>query len=856
MAQVTVKSLAETVNASVEQLLEKFSEVGLHQTSGSDAVSHEEKIQLLEYLHKGSKRDRPQVRKKIVSGLKVADKGSAPNVVVEVRKTRHYAKDAPPPQEPTPEEAIEAQAKDEVKPKAESESSAKPQTPSTKDQPIDKDTKAEPQAASEPTPTANQETEEKAKSKSVEKPLPQAKTKSTSAKGKVGKDEETKQASTRSNAKLTEKPAEKIKRGKKDKQDSPSEAAKKKEKDARQKLHVQSDKRGKRKFTKKKFLAKNIVQEQKHEFELPTEPVARDVIVYDNIPAKELAQGMAIKGGELIKKIMQLGMQVTINQTLDQDTAILIVEEFGHKAKILKQADTVENELKELIQEGTDIRPRAPVVTILGHVDHGKTSLLDYICKSEVAEGEAGSITQHVGAYQIEHEGSKITFLDTPGHAAFTAMRARGARITDIIILVVAADDGVMPQTEESIEHAKLSDVPVIVAVNKVDKEDIDIEKIKGDLGKYEIVPEEWGGKNIFVEVSAKTGQGIDQLLEAILLQTEVMELKVAFDGTAQGVVVESALDRGRGVMATILVQTGVLKKGDMILAGSECGKIRNMLGEKGQDLPFVEPSYPAVVFGLPNVPQVGEKVFVIKDERKAKKIAEYRERLEREKSSMKSIISSENFLEQLPGDQIVIKILLKADVHGSVEAVKQALEDISGENAKCEIIATGVGGINESDVNLALTSKAMIVGFNVRADTRANKLIQANRDLLVRYYSIIYEASDDVKKMVLGMLTPEIRETIIGVAEVKDIFRSSKFGTVAGSQVAEGVVRRGNPIRVLRDNVVVYEGELESLRRFKDEVKEVSNGTECGIAVKNYNDVKINDQIEVYERVEVQRSI
>ena len=861
MAQLTVKSLATTVHASVEQLLEKFAEVGLPQTSPEDVVSYEEKIRLLEYLYKDSKRGRPQTKKKIVSSLK-ADKANTPGVVVEVRKTRVY-KTATSPAEPTAsEETSRSQSPSpSLTPEQDAGQQAKPKTSSKKSPRTPK----EPALASSKKPTeevvaakasaqevATVDTEAKRVQPSKKKRAKDSAKQDAATEEPMAKDKQVVPLSTPD----INLPQEKAKRAKKGRHaqkalfNNERSSMPNREKEQRKKLHVQSDKSGKRKFVKKKHSTKRIVQVHKHEFERPTEPVRREVAVYENISVKELAQGMAIKGAELVKRMLELGMQVAINQTLDQDSAILVVEELGHVAKI-KQVETAADDIKELIEDGKDIQPCAPVVTIMGHVDHGKTSLLDYIRQSAVADSEAGSITQHIGAYQVQHQDSKITFLDTPGHAAFTAMRAYGARLTDIIVLLVAADDGVMPQTEESIEHAQAADVPVIVAINKIDKPDTDVEKIKSELAKRNIVPEDWGGKNIFVEISAKTGQGIDQLLEAILLQAEILELKAAVDGTAHGLIVEAALDRGRGVMVTVLVQSGQLKKGDMILAGSSWGKVRSLMNEHNQNIVSVGPASPVVVFGLTSVPAVAEKFFVVRDERKGRKIAEYRQHLKREQANTKSLISADNFLSQLQTDQAMVRVLIKADVHGSVEALKKAITDLSTDAVKCEIIGTGVGGINESDVYMALTSKAMIISFNVRADTRANKLIQSNRDLIVRYYSIIYEAIDDVKQMMEGLVEPEIHETIIGLAEVKDIFRSSKYGTVAGSLVVNGIVKRGNPIRVLRDNVVIYEGELESLRRFKDEAKEVINGTECGIAVKNYNDVKVGDQIEVYERVE-----
>jgi translation initiation factor IF-2 len=559
----------------------------------------------------------------------------------------------------------------------------------------------------------------------------------------------------------------------------------------------------------------------------------------------------------VIKVLMNMGTMVTINQMLDQDTALLVVEEMGHTARAAADTD-IETEL--LIGDTDDdgeAVPRPPVVTVMGHVDHGKTSLLDYIRESRVAAGEAGGITQHIGAYHVKTPKGGITFLDTPGHAAFTSMRARGAQATDIVILVVAADDGVMPQTEEAIQHARSAGVPLIVAVNKMDKPDADLERVKGELAAKEVVPEDWGGEEQFIPVSAHTGEGIDELLEAVGLQAELLELKAVEDRNARGIVIESSLDKGRGPLATVLVQEGTLKQGDTMLAGQEIGRVRAMFDENSNQVKTVGPSMPVQVLGLSGVPMAGDEVLVAANERKAREAAAKRQEREREgRLAEKQAANLQNLFDSMgKGEQAQVNLLIRADVQGSVEALRESLVKLSNDDVKINIIASGVGAITESDASLAQASNAIIIGFNVRADATARKTIQEN-DLDLRYYSVIYDAIDEVKAAIEGILGTETKENIIGLAEVKDVFRSSSHGPIAGCLVIEGVVRRENPIRVLRDNTVIFEGELESLRRFKDDVKEVQSGTECGIGVKQYNDVRPGDQIECFERIEVQRTL
>ncbi|MDQ3797335.1 MAG: translation initiation factor IF-2, partial [Pseudomonadota bacterium] len=623
----------------------------------------------------------------------------------------------------------------------------------------------------------------------------------------------------------------------------------------RHELHVASDKRGRRK-PKPKARPGKIMPFSRHGFEMPTAPIVHEVAIPATITVGDLAQKMAVKATEVIKVMMSMGVMATINQAIDQDTAVLVVEEMGHKPKPIAERDVEARLTVETVAAG-EPKPRPPVVTIMGHVDHGKTSLLDYIRRTRVAAGEAGGITQHIGAYQVKTGRGLISFLDTPGHAAFTAMRARGAEVTDIVVLVVAADDGVMPQTIEAIQHAKAAEVPLVVAINKIDKDNADPDRVKNELAAQQVIPEEWGGDTMFVPVSAHTGEGVDALLEAILLQAELMELKAPDEGPAIGVVIESTLDRGRGPVATMLIQQGRLNKGDMILSGQEYGRVRAMFDENSQEVMSAGPSTPVVVLGLSGAPNAGDDVMVVADERKAREVAALRHTRTRDtKFASQQAAKLENIFHQMKeGEAATVNILLKTDVQGSAEALREALEKLSSDEVQVKIVAANVGGINESDVNLAVASKATIIGFNVRADASARRQAE-ERGVDLRYYSVIYEAIDDVKQAMSGLLSPELREEIIGLAQVRDVFKSSRFGAVAGCLVVEGVVRKGNPIRVLRNNVVIYEGELESLRRHRDDVNEVRMGTECGIAVRNYNDVKVGDQIEVYERFEVVRNL
>lgn len=607
----------------------------------------------------------------------------------------------------------------------------------------------------------------------------------------------------------------------------------------------------------RKFKSRKAAQVQIQAFTRPTAPMVHEVSIPETISVADLASKMSIKAAEVIKALLKMGAVATINQVLDQETAILIVEEMGHKAKPVSEYQLEEALTKDAKEVQGELKPRAPVVTIMGHVDHGKTSLLDYIRTTKVTTTEAGGITQHIGAYHVETPKGVVTFLDTPGHAAFTAMRARGAKLTDIVVLVVAADDGVMPQTVEAINHAKAANVPMVVALNKMDKPEADPDRVKNDLSQHGLIPEEWGGETMFVPISAKTGAGVDNLLDNILVQSEVLDLKAVVDCPARGVIIESRLDKGRGPVASVLIQQGTLRKGDLVLSGTEFGRVRALFDETGKQVESAGPSIPVEMLGLSGTPNAGDEFNVVADEKRARELAFFRQGKFREvKLARQNAAKLENIFERMAeGKEQQLNIVLKADVQGSSEALVQALSELSNPQVKVKIVSAGVGGISATDVNLALASKAIMIGFNVRADSEARKIIEAE-GVDIHYHSIIYSVVDEVKRAISGLMAPEIQEKIIGLAQVREVFRSSKLGAVAGCMVLEGLVKRNCPIRVLRDNVVVFEGALESLRRFKDDVNEVSSGKECGIGVKSYNDIKVGDQIEVFERVEVKRAI
>lgn len=838
MSEVTVKQLADVVKTPVDKLLEQLSEAGLEFSAPDQVVNDDQKMQLLDFLRNNRNKisvatndesKKITLRRKSTSQLKVSGtqgRNNTATVNVEVRRKRTYVKRSVVLQEEEKQRAEEAAVKE-----------------------------AE---AQEQLRIAQEEADAKAKADQEEKRIEAEQAAADLEKQASVKELEVTNRANESSVENAPEPAVEAKKPETVKKASESkvEANKSDTKIRRQELHVASDKRGKRKAKPKQRRPGKVAPSDKHQFEKPTEPVKREIFVPESISVSDLAQKMAIKAAEVIGVMMKMGVMATINQVLDQDTAILVVEEMGHEAKPM-EASSVEADVLKLEYDETKAKVRNPVVTVMGHVDHGKTSLLDYIRRTKVASGEAGGITQHIGAYSVNTDKGTITFLDTPGHAAFTAMRARGAGVTDIVILVAAADDGVMPQTKEAVEHSRAANVPMIVAVNKVDKEDADPERVKNELAALEVLPEDWGGDTIFINVSAITGEGIDNLLEAISLQAEILELKAVDNGPASGVVIESSLDKGRGPIATVLVQQGLLSKGDMLLTGEEFGRVRAMFDENGKEIEQAGPSTPVLVLGLSGSANAGDDAIVVQDERKVREIVDLRKSKSRDtRFAVQQASKLEDVFSQIgDGAAESVNVLVKADVQGSSEALKDSLEKLSTDEVKVKIVMSGVGGINESDVNLAEASKAVMIGFNVRADNAA-KRAASDAGIEIRYYSIIYEAIDDMKLAMSGLLSPELREEIIGLAEVKDVFRSSKMGAVAGTQVVEGVIKRGNPIRVLRDNVVVYEGELESLRRHKDDVNEVRSGTECGIAVKNYNDVQPGDQIEVYERTEIARTI
>ncbi|MFT4563915.1 MAG: translation initiation factor IF-2 [Gammaproteobacteria bacterium] len=868
MAEVTVKQFADVVGVSLERLLAQLGEAGLSEKQSDDLISDDEKSRLLTHLRRahgkdetGTEPSKVTLKRKTVTELKVPVErtrlrsrpkaGPSKTVSVEFRKKKTYVKRSVVAEEEATRIEKETAELDRVK--AEEDAVVRSAEEALATIQAEKDAEQAALVAAEDERIVATQVLEVEKVAQVAREVAERELAARSAAEAPQKSE----GAAKDGAPSPSAPTSEQRRGRGAPDKKPGADGKRDTKPTRygrKELHVASDKSGRR---RKKPGGRKVVTTTngKHGFERPTEPQVREVPVSEGLTVAELAQRMSVKAAEVIKVMMTLGTMATINQVLDQETSVIIVEEMGHVAKLIRE-NAIEEELLVTSQSSADVEPRAPVVTIMGHVDHGKTSLLDYIRDAKVAAGEAGGITQHIGAYQVETDHGEITFLDTPGHAAFTAMRARGARVTDIVILVVAADDGVMPQTEEAVLHAKASGVPMIVALNKVDKPNIDIDRIKQELASREVVPEDWGGDTQFIPVSALTGQGVDNLLEAISLQAELLELRAPYDGPATGVVIESRLDRGRGPVATVLIQSGRLNRSDVLLAGTEFGRVRAMLDARGEALESAGPSQPIEILGLSGTPNAGDEAAVVEDERKAREIASYRSVKDREgKLGRQQASKLENMFSQMKdGELSHVRVMIKADVQGSSEAIADALKKLTHDEVRVEIVANGVGGINGSDANLALASNAIIVGFNVRADASARKIIE-DEGLELRYYSIIYDVIDDVRAMVTDLLAPEIRETIIGVAEVKDVFRSSKLGSIAGSIVSTGVVKRSSPIRVLRDNVVIYEGELESLRRFKDDVNEVRSGTECGIGVKNYNDVKPGDQIEVFERVEVART-
>lgn len=901
MTQLTVKALSDEIGTPVDRLIEQLADAGIKKAS-SDNVTDEEKQKLLSHLKKehgdksgDSEPTRLTLQRKTRSTLSVnAGGGKSKNVQVEVRKKRTYVKRSTIEDEAKceAEEAAQREAEEAAKraaeeaAKREAEEVAKREAEEAAKREAEEKAKreAEEKAKRDVDTNAQRNAEEKAKRDAEEKIKQEAARKEADELKRRQEEEAKRKAEEESQRKLEEarELAEKNKERwsaaeekKGDMEDTDyhvttSQYAREAEDEADRK--VESGRRKKKKASGKDDQARGGRNNQRggrgrkgklakptsmqHGFDKSATVAKQDVVIGETIVLSELANKMSVKATEVIKVMMKMGAMATINQVIDQETAQLVAEEMGHKVVLRK-----ENELEEAVLSDRDTNaeavPRAPVVTIMGHVDHGKTSTLDYIRRTHVASGEAGGITQHIGAYHVETDNGMITFLDTPGHAAFTAMRARGAQATDIVVLVVAADDGVMPQTVEAIQHAKAAGVPLIVAVNKIDKEDANPDNVKNELAQYDVIPEEWGGENMFVHISAKQGTNIDGLLEAILLQSEVLELTAVAEGMASGVVVESRLDKGRGPVATVLVQSGTLNKGDIVLCGQEYGRVRAMRDELGKEITSAGPSIPVEILGLSGVPSSGDEATVVRDERKAREVANYRAGKFREvKLARQQKSKLENMFSNMTAGEVAeLNVVLKADVQGSVEAIADSLVKLSTDEVKVNIVGSGVGGITETDVVLAEALNAIILGFNVRADASARRAVEAAA-VDLRYYSIIYQLIDEVKQAMGGMLAPEFKQEIIGLAEVRDVFKSPKLGAIAGCMVTEGVIKRNNPIRVLRDNVVIYEGELESLRRFKDDVQEVKNGYECGIGVKNYNDVRVGDQIEVFEIVEIKRTL
>ncbi|MHB0763015.1 translation initiation factor IF-2 [Stutzerimonas sp. NM35] len=828
MTQVTVKELAQVVDTPVERLLQQMREAGLPHTSAEQVVTDNEKQALLAHLKSshGAKVDEPRkitLQRKTTTKLKV---GGSKTISVEVRKKKTFVKRTPDEieaekqreleEQRAAEEAARLKSEEEARQRAEEEARRKAQaevearvgspvvapapaqeTPVEPVAPVDERKKEEPRRTEK---ARSDDDERRDRKQAQQRPAPKSKA-PLSRTVRSGDDD-----------------ADGFRRGG----------------------------RGKSKLKKRNA----------HGFQSPSGPIVRDVAIGETISVADLAQQMSVKAAEVIKFMFKMGTPVTINQVLDQETAQLIAEELGHKVRLVSD-NALEEQLAELLRFEGEAITRAPVVTVMGHVDHGKTSLLDYIRRAKVATGEAGGITQHIGAYHVETERGMVTFLDTPGHAAFTAMRARGAKATDIVILVVAADDGVMPQTQEAVQHAKAAGVPIVVAVNKIDKPDANPDNIKNGLAALDVIPEDWGGDTPFVPVSAKVGTGVDELLEAVLLQAELLELTATPSAPGRGVVVESRLDKGRGPVATVLVQEGTLRQGDMALVGSTYGRIRAMLDENGNSIKEAGPSIPVEILGLDGTPEAGDELSVLSDEKKAREVALFRQGKFREVKLARAHAGKlENIFENMGQEEKkTLNIVLKSDVRGSLEALQGSLSGLGNDEVQVRVIGGGVGGITESDANLALASNAVLFGFNVRADAGARKIVE-QEGLDLRYYNVIYDIIEDVKKALTGMLGSDVRENILGIAEVRDVFRSPKFGAVAGCMVLEGMVHRNRPIRVLRDDVVIFEGELESLRRFKDDVAEVRAGMECGIAVKSYNDVKAGDKIEVFEKVEVARSL
>jgi translation initiation factor IF-2 len=887
MSNTTVAELAQEIGTPVDRLVSQLADSGVNK-SATDSVSQDEKEALLEHLKKQHGDDstagplKMTLNRKSKSTLTMGHGSKAKSVNVEVRKKRTYVKrseveeqqQAEAEAQANAEAEVAAQAAAQVKAiadakeaengkavaaaKAEAEAERKAQAKAEADAKAKQAAAAKAKNAEE-APVKVAESDEAKKIRLAQEAETKAKLEeeakeATAAAKKLAEENEARWKEQEAERKAKEKEVVHLTSSKyaqeaEDKSDSADESGRRRKKKKAPAVRGRNNGRGKGKTL-------SSPESLKHGFTKPVETKVQDIRIGETISVAELANKMAKKGAEVVKAMFKLGAMATINQVIDQETAALVAEDMGFEVVLVKENALEEAVLADRSHTGEEIT-RAPVVTIMGHVDHGKTSLLDYIRKAKVADGEAGGITQHIGAYHVETGHGMITFLDTPGHAAFTAMRSRGAKATDIVIIVVAADDGVMPQTVEAIQHAKASEVPIIIAVNKMDKEGVDIERVKSELSQHGVLSEEWGGEVQFCHVSAKTGLGIDELLDSILLQSEVLELTAVVDKMASGVVIESKLDKGRGPVATVLVQEGTLKQGDIVLCGLEYGRVRAMRDENGKDIQSAGPSIPVEIIGLSGVPQSGDEATVVKDEKKAREVALFRQGKFRDvKLARQQKAKLENmFASMAEGEISEVNVVIKSDVQGSLEAISDSLLKLSTDEVKVRIIGSGVGAITETDATLAAASNAIVVGFNVRADASARKVIESeNIDL--RYYSVIYALIDEVKQAMSGMLAPEFRQEIIGLAQVRDVFKSPKIGAIAGCMVTEGLIKRSAPIRVLRDLVVIYEGELESLRRFKDDVPEVRNGTECGIGVKNYNDVRVGDQIEVFETIEIKRTL
>jgi len=841
MADVTISELAKVVGVDVDKLLSQVKDAGLPHKKADEIISNDDKNTLLQSLRgshgEGEGAAAPSkitLKRKTLGTLKSASSsGRGKTVNVEVRKKRTYVKRTEVEEEVVPEEPVAVEpaivTPDPVVAAEAAIAATAEAAKATADEPA-------PAAPSAPAaaPFVPDVPSEEAASARADKPGAKRK---PATKKEIDDEAEKK----RTQARTTKgKPAKRQNRT----------------------LHVNDafvleggDSEGRRRGGRR---GRNRLSGSTQAFEMPTEAVVRDIKIGEANKVTDLAQQMTVKAAAVVKALFKMGVMANINHVVDADTATLLVEEMGHRPNFVSE-DALEEQLAESLaaEIGEEKITRAPVVTVMGHVDHGKTSLLDYIRKSTVASHEAGGITQHIGAYHVDTDHGMVSFLDTPGHAAFSAMRSRGAKATDVIVLVVAGDDGVKPQTAEAVQHAKAAGVPLVVAINKMDKEGADPDRVKNELAAMEVIPDDWGGDTQFIPVSAHTGDGVDKLLEAILLQAELMELTAYTDVPGQGVVVESRLDKGRGAVASVLVQNGTLRTGDIVLVGKEYGRVRALVDENGVNIKSAGPSIPVEILGLTGVPDAGDEFVVLADEKKAKEVAEFRRtRLKDSVQAMQQAALIDNMFAGIGKPNLsIFNIILKTDVRGTLEALTASLVAMNTDEVQVKVVSSGVGGISENDVHLAATSKAMIVGFNVRADKTSKEIID-NEGLQLRYYNVIYNVLDDVKAIMGGMLSPEIREEILGVAEVRDVFTSPKFGQIAGSMVIEGTIHRNKPIRVLRDDVVIYEGELESLRRFKDDANEVKNGVECGIGVKNYTDVRVGDKIEVYKTTEIARTL